>query len=154
MLFSAVRFEHSLRIFRKWSPDEVVYVPYLNRNMKRLECPSNKFCRYYIGSENYRKPVGFAYFPRNLLPLIMEYRVRLPNKRRIEKIVAKYGGLMPKYIRIYALREMKSVIGDNDTFRFITSKFGELTVTARHYMDRRAPSKRNSFASRGCRKRP
>ena len=42
---------------------------------------------------------------------------------------------MPKYIRIYALREMKNVICDNDTFRFITSNFGELTVTARHYMD-------------------
>ena len=45
MLFSAVRFEHSLRLFREWSPDEVVYVPYLNRNVKRLECPHSEFCR-------------------------------------------------------------------------------------------------------------
>ena len=38
MLFSAVRFEHSLRLFREWSPDEIVCVPYLNCNVKRLEC--------------------------------------------------------------------------------------------------------------------
>ncbi len=30
---------------------------------------------------------------------------------------------------------MKRVIGDNDVDRFITGKFGELTVSARHYMD-------------------
>ena len=65
----------------------------------------------------------------------MEYRVRLSNRRRIEKIMEKHGSPISKYIRIYALREMKGVIGDNDTFRFITSKFEELTVTARHYMD-------------------
>ncbi|MEB3789196.1 MAG: hypothetical protein GSR72_04820, partial [Desulfurococcales archaeon] len=135
MLYSAVRFEHSLRLFGDWSPNEVVYVPYLNRNVMRLECPNNGFCRYYMGEEQARKPIGFAYFPRYLLPFIEKYRTKLPNRRRVEKVVAKNGGLMPKYIRIFALRQMKAVFGDNDTFRFITSKFGELTVSARHYMD-------------------
>ena len=70
MLYSATRFEHSLRLFRGWSPNEVVYVPYLNRNVRRLKCPSDSFCRYYMGEEQARKPVGFAYFPRYLLPFI------------------------------------------------------------------------------------
>ncbi len=88
-----------------------------------------------MGEEQSRKPLGFAYFPKSLLPYIEEHRDSLPNKRRIEKIIARNGGLMPKYIRIYALREMKKALGDNDTYRFIASKFGELTVTARHYLD-------------------
>jgi intergrase/recombinase/DNA-binding XRE family transcriptional regulator len=134
MLFSAVRFEHALRMLAEWRPNEKVYVPYLNRNLTRLECPGD-FCRYYMGSENDRKPIGFAYFPKSLLPLLERYRDKLPNKRRIEKVVAKLGGLMPKYIRIYALREMKAAFGETDVWRFITSKFGELTVSARHYMD-------------------
>jgi len=135
MLYSATRFEHSLRLFRDWSPDVVVYVPYLNRNVRRLECPSDSFCRYYMGEEHARKPIGFAYFPKYLLPYIEKYRTRLPNRRRVEKVVAKNGGLMPKYIRIFALRQMKVAIGDNDTYKFIVSKFGELSVSARHYMD-------------------
>ena len=134
MLFSAIRFEHALRMLRDWRPGEKVYVPYLNHNITRLECPG-EFCRYYMGSERDRKPVGFAYFPRQLLSLIEGYRDKLPNKRRIEKVVARLGGLMPKYIRIYALREMKAVFGETDVWRFITSKFGELTVSPRHYMN-------------------
>ena len=135
MLYSATRFEHSLRLFRDWSPNEVVYVPYLNRIVMHLECPSDSFYRYYMGEEQARKPIGFAYFPRYLLPFIEKYRTKLPNRRRVEKVVAKNGGLMPKYIRIFALRQMKAVFGDDDTFHFITSEFGELTVSARHYMD-------------------
>jgi len=135
ILYSSTRFEHALRIFKSWNPDEVVYVPYLNRNVKRLECPSEEFCRYYIGEEEAQKPVGFAYFPMYLLPYITKYKDKLPNCRRIEKVVTKYSGLMPKFIRIFALREMKSVFGETDVWRFITSKFGELTVSARHYLN-------------------
>jgi intergrase/recombinase/DNA-binding XRE family transcriptional regulator len=134
MLFSAVRFEHALRALKEWRPGEQVYIDYLSRTVTRLECKQD-FCRYYLGRENEIKPAGFMYFPKSLLLPIEKYGHKLPNKRRIEKVVAKLGGLMPKYIRIYAIREMKKVFGDNDVFRFITSKFGELTVSARHYLD-------------------
>jgi len=30
---------------------------------------------------------------------------------------------------------MRRVLGDSDVYRFIVGKFGELTVSARHYMD-------------------
>ena len=42
---------------------------------------------------------------------------------------------MPKYIRTYALRQMLNTLGGNDVTRFILGKFGELTVSARHYRD-------------------
>ncbi len=67
--------------------------------------------------------------------MIEKYKDRLPNKRRIEKVVDKLGGLMPKYIRTYALRQMLNALGNNDVTRFILSKFGELSVSARHYRD-------------------
>ena len=60
--------------------------------------------------------------------MIEKYRDKLPNKRRIEKIGARNGGLMPKYIRIYALRGMKKTLGDN-TYRFTASK--EVTLIKR-----------------------
>ena len=134
MLYSAARFEHSLKIFKEWKTDEVVYVSYLNRNVKRLEC-FEEFCRYYVGHENSQKPAGFAYFPTYLIHYINKYRSVLPGRRVIEKVVARLDVLRPKTIRIFAIREMKKVFDDTDTFKFITSKFGELTVSARHYLD-------------------
>jgi len=136
MLYSAVRFEHALRLFDEWNPDERLYVSYLNRNVKRLECFDDRgFCRYYMGKETDKKPAGFAYFPKQLLALIEQYREKLPNKRRIERVVSNLGVLRPKMVRVFALREMKAVFGDTDVWKFITSKFGELSVSARHYLD-------------------
>ncbi len=85
--------------------------------------------------KNSIKPAGFIYFPRIILPLVKTFAGKLPNRRRIEKVVKKLNGLPPKYIRIFALREMKRILGDNDVYKFIVGKFGELTVSARHYMD-------------------
>ena len=134
ILYSAVRFEHALNALKSWNPNETLYVPYLARNVRRLECLETH-CRHYLGSELDRKPKGFIFFSKILLPMIEKYRDKLPNKRRIEKVVAKLGGLMPKYIRTYALRQMLNALGDNDVTRFILSKLSELSVSARHYRD-------------------
>lgn len=134
ILSSAIRFEHALRVLKNWSPNEVIYVSYLNRNIRRLECFS-MHCRYYIGMEKERKPAGFMFFPKQLPELIEKYRDKLPGKRRIEKVVKKHGCLPPSHIRTYALRLVLQALGDNDVTKFILSKFGELTVSARHYRD-------------------
>ena len=134
ILASGIRFMHVLEALNNWNEDEELYVHYLNRDIKRLEC-LDTHCKYYLGKESDIKPVAFMYFPRPLLPLIRAFVGKLPNRRRIEKVVNKWNCLAPKYIRVFTLREMKRVIGDNDTFRYITGKFGELTVSARHYMD-------------------
>lgn len=134
ILSSATRFEHALRVLKNWRPDEIVYVNYLNRNIRRPECFSTH-CRYYIGREKERKPVSFMFFPKQLLELIEKYKDRLPGKRRIEKVVKKHGCLPPSHIRTYALRLILQALGDNDVSKFILSKFGELTVSARHYRD-------------------
>ena len=135
ILSSGTRFEHVLNALRTWSPDDELYITYLARNVKRLTC-FETHCRYYLGKERDIKPVGFMFFPKALLPLIEEYRAKLPGKRRIEKVaIEKLGLLPPSLIRTFALREMKRVLGDNDIYRFIVGKFGELTVSARHYLD-------------------
>jgi len=135
ILSSGVRFEHVLNALRTWSPDEDLYITYLARNVKRLTCFENH-CRYYLGKEREIKPAGFMFFPKALLPLIEDYREKLPNKRRVEKVaIEKLSLLPPSLIRTFALREMKRVLGDNDVYRFIVGKFGELTVSARHYLD-------------------
>jgi len=52
------------------------------------------------------------FFSRDLLQLIEEYRDKLPNKRRIEKVaIDKLGLLSPSLIRTFALREMKNALG-------------------------------------------
>lgn len=134
MLYSAVRFEHALEALKTWSPSEILYVAYLNRNISRLECLEHH-CRYYMDRESNVKPAGFMFFPKWLLTYIEKYRNRLPVRQRVEKVVRKLGILAPKYIRTYALREMKRVFGETDVWRFVASKFGELSVSARHYMD-------------------
>ena len=50
-------------------------------------------------------------------------------------MVKKNNCLPPSFIRTFAMREIISVLGDNDITRFILSKFGELSVLARHYRD-------------------
>ncbi len=82
MVYSAVRFEHALNTLKTWSPDETLYVPYLARNIKRLEC-LDTHCRYYLGGETDRKPRGFMFFPRVLLPLIEGHGAGLPGRRRV-----------------------------------------------------------------------
>ena len=86
ILCSGVRFEHVLNTLKSWQPNEELYVSYLNRNIKRLECFEHH-CRYYLGKETNRKPAAFMFFLEELLPHIDRYRRRIPSKRRIEKVV-------------------------------------------------------------------
>ena len=111
MVYSAVRFEHVLNTLKTWSPNEMLYVPYLAGNIKRLKCLTDH-CRYYPGSETNRKPKSFMFFPGVLLQLVEKHGSRLPGRRRVEKVVTRLDGLMPKYVRIFAIREMRSVLGN------------------------------------------
>ena len=42
---------------------------------------------------------------------------------------------MPSTIRTFALREMKRILGEDNVYRFIVGKFGEITILGRHYLD-------------------
>jgi intergrase/recombinase len=134
IVYSGVRFEHALQALKTWSPSDALYVRYLNHNIKRLECLETH-CRYYVGKELDAKPAAFMFFPQRLLPLIEENREKLPSRHRVYKVVRRLGGLPAKYIRTWAVREMLNALGDNDVTRFILGKFGDLTVSARHYRD-------------------
>ncbi len=88
-----------------------------------------------MGKEHDVKPVGFIFFSRLLLPLVKTYVGRLPNRKSIYKAVKRREGLPAKYVRIFAMREIYATLGVNYVSNFILSKFGELTVSARHYRD-------------------
>lgn len=134
ILYSGVRFTHVLKGLKTWSPSQELYVSYLNRNIKRLEC-LNGHCRYYLGMEESIKPEAFMYFPSSLLPRIHEVKDKIPSRRTIEKLYPKLGVLPAKMIRSYSIRMMRKILGDNDTYRFIIGKFAELSVSSRHYTD-------------------
>ncbi len=125
MLGSGTRLIHALKALKNWRPEEELYVQYLNRNIRRLERLEYHH-HYYLGKEDEVKPVALMYFPRVLLlPLVRTYAGKLPSRLRIYKVaVKKLGVLAPKYIRTFALRKIKKVIGDNDVYRFIVGKFG------------------------------
>ena len=134
ILYSSGRFLHIHNMLQTWAPEEELYVPWLNRAITRLEC-LEEHCRYYLGKERDVKPAAFIFFPIHLRSRIEEYRDAVPSPRWIEKVAQRRQILQPKLVRTYALREMKRVLGDTDTYKFIVGKFGELTVSARHYMD-------------------
>lgn len=131
---SGARLKHVLQMFNEWNPSDVIYVQYLNRDVKRLEC-FKKHCRYYMGKENSIKPVAFIYFPRFILPLVKTYVNRLPGRYRITKVARKWNCLAPSKVRTLGMRDMRRVIKNEEVVNFILGKFSELTVTSRHYMD-------------------
>jgi len=50
MLESGARVEHVLAMIEGWSPNEVIVIPNIDVETKRLVCFEDKgFCRYYIG---------------------------------------------------------------------------------------------------------
>ncbi|GBF09530.1 integrase protein [Aeropyrum pernix] len=50
MLESGARYEHVLRIIEMWSLDEVIEIPSVGMETRRLVCFRDKeFCRYYMG---------------------------------------------------------------------------------------------------------
>jgi len=89
MLASGIRFVHVLEALNNWKPNEELYILYLNKDIKRLECPETH-CRYYLyKKEDDIKPAVFIFLKR-LLTLINQHRDRLPNRRQIEKVVRKW----------------------------------------------------------------
>lgn len=75
------------------------------------------------------------FFPKHLLPLIEKYRGHVPDRHRIHKVaVKKLQLLQPKLMRTYAMRLMEDLLGENDTYRFIISRFSEITTRGKHYM--------------------
>lgn len=55
MLESGARFEHVLKMIEGWNPEEVVEIPGVGIETKRLVC-FESFCRYYMGLRGPEKP--------------------------------------------------------------------------------------------------
>ncbi|MEM0237670.1 MAG: integrase, partial [Desulfurococcus sp.] len=62
MLESGARLEHVLKMIETWRPSEVVEVPGVGLETKRLVCFEKEgFCRYYIGLKGPEKPSEWIY---------------------------------------------------------------------------------------------
>lgn len=65
MYYSGIRLEHVVKLVAEFRPNEVVYVPILDKGIRRLACFKEKgFCRYYLGYGD-GKPCEWVYFPKN-----------------------------------------------------------------------------------------
>jgi len=81
MLYSGARLQHVLKLVREWNPDQVVYIPMIDRDSKRLVCFEDKgFCRYYLGLRSGSKPCEWIYMPEELVPMVERYRGTMRNK--------------------------------------------------------------------------
>lgn len=134
MLYSGARLQHVLKLIREWSPDQVVYIPMLDRESRRLVCFDEKgFCRYYLGLRGGSKPCEWVYMPKGLVPMVEKYRGTNRRKDPITKYVREHGLIFPKMLRKINWRILVRTIGDKDVARFIQSRFGELAISEAVY---------------------
>jgi intergrase/recombinase len=134
MLYSGARLQHVLKLIREWNPDQVVYIPMIDRDSKRLVCFEDKgFCRYYLGLRSGSKPCEWIYMPEELVPMVERYRGTRRSKDPILRYAKRHGLLFPKMFRKINWRILVRTIGDKDLARFIQSRFGELAISEAVY---------------------
>ncbi|WP_237697049.1 integrase [Desulfurococcus amylolyticus] len=135
MLEGGLRLSHALTLIETFNPGEVIEVPGVGLETKRLVCLHDKgFCRYYLGVKDIAKPCEWVYFSLNTLRLLEKYRGSRISRRVVEKFVRGHGLLAPKYMRKASWRLMIQVM-PREVARFIQSRFGELKVSEARYED-------------------
>ncbi|MGC9107055.1 MAG: integrase [Infirmifilum sp.] len=135
MLEGGLRLSHALTLIETFNSGEVIEVPGVGLETKRLVCLHDKgFCRYYLGIRDTAKPCEWVYFSLDTLKLLERYEGSEISKRAIEKFVRGHGLLAPKYMRKASWRLMIQVMS-REVARFIQSRFGELKVSEARYED-------------------
>ncbi|RLE63480.1 MAG: integrase [Thermoprotei archaeon] len=135
MLESGARFEHVLKMFEVWSPEEIIEVPGLDIVTKRLVCFEDKgFCRYYMGLRESEKPCEWMYFSIKTLKTLEDILPRHVNRHQVTKYARRHNLVLPKYVRKISWRLMVKAM-PREVARFIQSRFGELRVSEARYED-------------------
>jgi len=135
MLESGLRLSHVIYIVKTFNPNEVVEIPEISLETKRLVCFQDKgFCRYYAGIRGSQKPCEWAYFSLETLELLKKYAKREVRRQVIRKYAKEHGLVRPKMVRKVAWRLMVKVM-PREVARFIQSRFGELKVSEARYED-------------------
>ncbi len=135
MLESGARFEHVLKMAETWSPNEVVEIPGVGIETRRLVCFEDQgFCRYYMGLREGSKPCEWIYMGIETLKLLQNLAPRRINRNQVTKYAKRHGLVLPKYMRKIAWRLMIKAVS-REVARFIQSRLGELRVSEARYED-------------------
>jgi len=133
MLYSEARLQHVLKLVREWNPDQLVYIPMLDQDSKRLVCFENRgFCRYYLGLRGGSKPCEWIYMPKELVPLIERYRGARRRKDTIARYARKNRLIFPKMLKKINWRILARTV-ERDVAGFIQSRCGELSISEAVY---------------------
>jgi intergrase/recombinase len=135
MIESGLRLSHALMLIETYNPSEIIEIPGVGLESRRLVCFYDKsFCRYYLGVRDIAKPCEWIYFSTDTLKLLEMYKGSRINRRTVEKYVNNHGLLAPKYMRKASWRIMVQVMS-REVARFIQSRFGELKISEARYED-------------------
>ncbi|MEM0297788.1 integrase [Desulfurococcus sp.] len=135
MLESGTRLEHTLKMIEEWNPSEVVEVPGVGLETKRLVCFEKEgFCRYYMGLKGPEKPCEWVYMSLETAKVLGTIAPKYIDRNAIRKYAKRHGLVLPKYMRKVAWRLMIKAM-PREVARFIQSRFGELRVSEARYED-------------------
>ncbi|MEM4971023.1 MAG: integrase [Sulfolobales archaeon] len=135
MLESGARFEHVLRMVETWKPSEVVELPGVGLETKRLVCFEDRgFCRYYMGLKGPEKPCEWIYMSLESTKLLNAIAPKNIDRNAVRKYAKRHNLVLPKYMRKITWRLMIKAM-PREVARFIQSRFGELKVSEARYED-------------------
>jgi len=133
MLESGARFEHVLKMIESWNPDEVVEIPGVGIETKRLVC-FDVFCRYYMGLRESAKQCEWIYMTAEAAKLAQEIAGKKISRQNVWRYAKRHNLVAPKMMRKVAWRLMIKAIS-REAARFIQSRFGELEISEARYED-------------------
>ena len=129
-----VRLSHALQVVKGFKPDEIVEIPAIGLETKRLVCFTEGFCRYYVGIKGSQKPCEWAYFSIETLELLKRYAGSEADRSVVTRYAKRHGLLVPKMMRKVSWRIMVQAM-PREVARFIQSRFGELRISEARYED-------------------
>jgi len=135
MLEGGLRLSHAVHVVKTFSPGEVVEVPRISPETRRLVCFEDKgFCRYYAGIRGSQKPCEWVYFSIETLELVKRYSGTSIDRRNVTWYAKRHGLVVPKMLRKVSWRILVQVM-PREVARFIQSRFGELKISEARYED-------------------
>jgi len=135
MLESGARFEHVLKMVESWRPEEVVEIPGVGIETKRLVCFEDRdFCRYYMGLRGSEKPCEWVYMSLESAKIVAEIAGKKVSRQNVWRYAKRHNLVAPKYMRKVAWRLMIKAMS-REAARFIQSRFGELKISEARYED-------------------
>jgi len=133
MLEGGLRLAHAVQIVNTFSPSEVIEIPGVGIETKRLVCFEN-FCRYYAGARGPQKPCEWVYMSTEALQLLQRYAGSKVDRRNVARYAKRHGLVSPKMLRKVSWRILVQVM-PREVARFIQSRFGELKISEARYED-------------------